>query len=82
MQHVLIMNEATLQGRTQACCVEDKCLAKQTHIQAVGLLSMFSDVKQYLLIDQYVAVRSERIESIAQRERPCHVLPSARCCFY
>lgn len=62
--------------------LEDKCLAEQTHIQTVGFLSMFSHSKQYLLIDQHVALRSKRIESIAQHERPFHVLPSARLCYY
>ena len=56
---------------------KDKCLTKQTHIQTAGFLAMFSHAKRYLLIDQCVAPRSERSESIAQHERPFHVLPSA-----
>lgn len=57
--------------------MEDKRLAEQTHIQTAGFLYMCSHAKRYLLIDQRVASRSERIESIAQHERPFHVFPSA-----
>lgn len=68
------MNEEAPQGRLQQHRAEDKRLAEQTFTQAVGFLSLFSHAKLYLLIDQHVALRSGRTESIAQCERHCHAL--------
>lgn len=77
-----LMNEEAPLGRMQLHRVEDKCLAEQTFIQAAGFLSLFSHAKLYLLIDQHVALRSGRTESIAQHERHCHALPHVGCCWY